>query len=122
MRELRPDASGKGKIARPEIARDRDGNLGFCGNRVGRALHRLRTLAEARDEIALDPRQRPARVRAQVGFDRFQLGLRRLASAAALRLADAREDFFAGAHASSALTMSSTTFFASPNTIMVLSM
>jgi len=40
--------------------------------------------AEPRDQIGFDFRQRPARVRAQIGFDRFQLGPGRSASAAPL--------------------------------------
>src|SRR5205807_1110590 len=121
MGELRPDAPGQGKAAAFQVSRHGGGNVGFGGNLLGRALHRLGPGAEAGDEIRADRRERPARMGAQIRLDRLQLGLRGRVSAAALRLADARENPVSRTH-SSAFTMSSTTFLASPNTIMVLSM
>src|SRR6266704_3144814 len=121
MRELRPGAPGQGKAAPFQVSRHGCGNVGFGGNLLGRALHRLGPGAEAGDEVRIDRRQRPPRVGAQIGLDRLQLGLRGPASVAALRLADARKNFLPRTQAS-AFRMSSTTFLASPNTIMVLSM
>src|SRR5207302_10995982 len=119
--QLRPDAAGKRQVARLQVARDCGRDFRVCGSLLGRALRRFGAGAEARDEIRFDLRQSTARVRSQIGFDRLQLGPGGLAPASALRLADALKNPLAAAH-SSAFTKSSTTFLASPNTIMVLSM
>src|SRR5262249_7442949 len=117
----RPHAPCERQAALAEVARHRRRDGALRADLRGRALHRLGAGAKAREEIGLDLRKGAARVSAHVGLDRLALGLRRPARTAALRLADALEDSVPGAQ-SSAFTMSSTTFFASPNTIMVLSM
>jgi hypothetical protein len=123
-----PDAALAREVPGGEVARRGRRHLGHAVDELGRALHRLGARAEARHHLVLDRGQRPARMARGVGLDRFDLRLRRAARRTApLRRADAGEDVLSRRVAvaqghSIALTMSSTTFFASPNTIIVLSM
>ena len=96
VRERRPHAARARQAVGVQVGGERRGRLRLAVDHLGGALHRLRALAKARNEIAADIGQRAARMRLEIGVYRLALGARSTARASPLRPADASEDLRAG--------------------------